>query len=148
MCIALASLAGLLLASDPIAAKFAKEDWNSDGLYEAIFGWSAIQTGFAFGVYGFVLGKGDGFIAALKQTAAMGRFIGYIKRANYSGFALTFVSIPLIVFDPAIESPYSIEYAVVAAWFSLFLWSFLAFLRLAYNFGKIASVPDKKFLGA
>jgi hypothetical protein len=134
--------------SEPISSMFLSENWKSAGLYSAIFGWSAIQTGFAFGVYGFVIGKGDGFIAALRTTTAMSRFMGYIKRANITGFLLTFTSIPLIIGEPKVGEPMSINYIVISAWFSLFVWSFLSFLRLAYNFGQIASVKDKVFHGA
>jgi len=134
--------------SELVALKFSSGDWKSVGLYSAIFGWSAIQTGFAFGVYGFVIGKGDGFIAALKNTIAMSRFIVYIRRANISGFLLTLTSIPLIIVEPKVGVPMSTSYLVVALWFALFVWSFLSFLRLAYNFGQIASVKDKNFHGA
>lgn len=138
----------LLYFADLVAAKFESKDWTSAGLYSAIFGWSAIQTGFAFGVYGFVLGKSGGFVEALRGTKAMERFEGYIKRANWTGFILTFASIPLIVVEPSIGEPMSGGYIVVAAWFAFFVWAFLAFLRLAYNFGAIASVKDKEFHGA
>jgi len=138
----------LVYFSSYIAAKFESKDWNSAGLYSAIFGWSAIQTGFAFGVFGFVLGKNDGFVAALKGTKTLHRFELYIQRANWTGFVLTFVSIPLIVTEPSAGTALSSSYLVVAGWFSFFIWSFLAFLRLAYNFGAIASVKDKVFHGA
>lgn len=146
----LAVLSGLTLLyfSHFVAAKFASGTWKSAGLYTAIFGWSAIQTGFAFGVYGFVVGKGSGFIAALKNTQAMSRFLSYIKRANITGFALTIFSIPLIIAEPNVSVPMSGNYLVVAAWFALFVWSFLSFLRLAYNFGQVASVKDKVVHGA
>lgn len=134
--------------ADSIALKFSSGDWKSTGLYSAIFGWSAIQTGFAFGVYGFVIGKGDGFIVALKDTIAMSRFMKYIKRANATGFLLTFTSIPLIIVEPKVDAPLSTSYLLVSAWFAIFVWSFLSFLRLAYNFGQLASIKDKVFHGA
>ncbi|MFB2550166.1 hypothetical protein [Ensifer soli] len=138
----------LFVFSGGISGEFASGRWKSQGLYGAIFGWAAIQTGFAFAVYGFVVGKSDGFIAALRGTRAMRLFIGYIKRAIYSGFILTFATIPLIVTEPGLISGDSWGYRAVAVWFTIFLWSFLAFLRLAFNFGKIVSVPDKHFNGA
>ena len=144
----LLTLGVLLYFSSPIALKFAHEEWTSSGLYSAIFGWSAIQTGFAFGVYGFVLGKSGGFVGALRGTRTMERFEGYIKRANWTGFTLTFFSIPLIVAEPKITAPLNASYVVVSVWFAFFVWAFLAFLRLAYNFGAIASVKDKEFHGA
>lgn len=142
------ALAALLCFADPIAAEFAAGTWKSGALYSAIFGWSAIQTGFAFGVYGFVLEKTGGFMAAMRGTKTLERFEGHIKRANWTGFVLTFLTIPLIVAEPQIAEPLTLSYVLVAAWFSLFVWAFLAFLRLAYNFGVLASVKDKEFHGA
>lgn len=141
-------LALLLWFSDFFAGKFAAKEWTSSGLYSAVFGWSAIQTGFAFGVYGFIIGKQDGFVHALRGTAMFERFESYIKRANWGGLALTFPCIPLIVTDPNIAEPLSTAYVIVAIWFAGFVWAFLAFCRLAYNFGAIASVRDKEFHGA
>lgn len=141
-------IAALIYFTDSVSLKFSSGDWKSAGLYSSIFGWSAIQTGFAFGVYGFVIGKGDGFIAALKGTTAMSRFMAYIRRANISGFLLTIFTIPLIIDEPEVGVPMSSNYLIVSGWFALFVWSFLSFLRLAYNFGKISSVKDKVFHGA
>lgn len=133
----------LIYFSSNVTSKFQSGGWTSTGLYSAIFGWSAIQTGFAFGVYGFVIGKSDGFVAKISMTMAMKRFKSYIKRANVTGFVLTISSIPLIIVEPKLHIPNTIEYILVALWFSLFVWSFLSFLRMAYNFGQLASVPDK-----
>ncbi|MBL4829233.1 MAG: hypothetical protein JKY55_04995 [Aliivibrio sp.] len=144
----LLTIAALIYFSDWVSEKFSTDNWKSVGLYSAIFGWSAIQTGFAFGVYGFVVGKGDGFIAALRNTKAMARFMDYIKRTNITGFLLTITSIPLIITEPKVTESLSFSYVVVSLWFALFIWSFLSFLRLAYNFGQIASIKDKVTHGA
>lgn len=137
-----------LYYSEKMTHYFVVGGWQSEGLYTAIFDWSAIQTGFAFGVYGFVVGKTGGFIAALRGTKAMERFISYIWKANIIGFFLTVSSIPLIVVNPKITEDNFLIYSVVSLWFCIFIWSFLSFLRLAYNFGKIVSVKDKEFKGA
>lgn len=134
--------------SGPISELFESKAWKVSGLYSSIFDWSAIQTGFAFGVWGFVIGKTDGFVEVIRETRAMERFMSYVKRANISGFILTFTSLPLIVSEPALTKPYTASFVIVAAWFSLFVWSFLSFLRVAYNFGILASVRDRKFDGA
>ena len=124
------------------------EKWKAKDLFSAVFGWAAIQTGFAFGVYGFVAGKKEGFVGALRGTVAMTRFMSYIKRANIAGFMLTFASIPLIVLSPTVEAPFSTSFIVVSIWFSAFVWAFCSFLRLAYNFGQISGVEDQTFHGA
>lgn len=138
----------LLYCAETVAAGFATNQLKSSGLYSAIFGWSAIQTGFAFGVYGFVVGKSNGFIGALRGTQTLARFEGYIRRANWTGFSLTFATIPLIIAEPAITEPFTYSYILISIWFSFFISSLLAFFRLAYNFGTMASVRDREFHGA
>ena len=138
----------LVYYADVVSDRFIDDGWNSAGLYSAIFGWAAIQTGFSFGVYGFIIGKKDGFVNEIRDTRAFQRFVAYIQRSNYIGFALTFASIPLIVIEPDISQPLSWSYVIVCSWFSLFVWSFLSFCRLAFNFGRIVSVKDKEFHGA
>ncbi len=131
---------------DLLTVKFNTGGWKLDNLYAAVFDWSAIQTGFLFAVYGFVVGKADGFIAEIKRTKAMDRFINYTKRANFIGFSLTLVSIIFIVVSPSINSGASWVYFIITAWFSLFVWAFLAFLRVAYIFGIIARVRDREVI--
>ena len=145
---AFVSAALLLWHSGYVVGQFQSGDWKANDLYAAIFDWAAIQTGFAFGVYGFVAGRRDGFVGALQGTIAMERFVLYIKRANILGFLLTFTSIPLIVLSPNINIAFSTNFILVVLWFSVFVWAFCAFLRLAYNFGRIASVKDKVAHGA
>lgn len=125
------------------------DGWQVSSLYGAVFNWSAIQTGFAFGVYGFVVGKNDGFIQEVRELLAMKRFLGYVKRANVGGFLLTITSLPLTIANPKLVVPGSPSFILVLLWFGLFIWSFLAFLRVAYGFGHLSSVRDKpEFYGA
>jgi hypothetical protein len=136
------SFAALLYWRDEIVSQFANHGWKAEGLYGAVFNWAAIQTGFAFGVYGFVAGKTGGFIEAVRGTVAMARFQGYVKAANVLGFVLTVLSIPLLVTNPDLTAPTSAAYAVVSGWFALFVWAFVTFLRIAYTFGHISGVKD------
>src|SRR4051794_5693753 len=91
------TFAALQLWRADVVAQFAGSGWKAEGLYGAVFNWAAIQTGFAFGVYGFVAGKTGGFIDAARGTIAMGRFLRYVKAPNVLGFVLTVLSIPLLV---------------------------------------------------
>lgn len=148
--ISVAGIAAIYFFSSAISAKFTVPGgWQVSSLYGAIFNWSAIQTGFSFGVYGFVVGKNDGFIQEIRDMLAMRRFLGYVKRANIGGFGLTIVSLPLTIANPSISDPKSLLFYVVVAWFGLFVWTFLAFLRVAYGFGHLSSVRDQpEFYGA
>lgn len=113
-----------------------------NNLYTAIFDWSAIQTGCLFAIYGFVAGKSDGFIGAIRHTITMQQYNSYLKRAIVIGFVLTVVSIPLIVTNFNLDAAPPIWYSVVAAWFSLFVWAFFAFARVAFVFGILVRTRD------
>jgi hypothetical protein len=140
----------IYIVAPSIIAKFrVSGGWQVSSLYGAVFNWSAIQIGFSFGVYGFVAGKNDGFVQEIRERLAMHRFLGYVRRANIGGFALTVASLPLAIVNPPISDPRSLLFLVIVVWFSLFLWSFLAFLRVAYGFGRLSSVRDQpEFYGA
>lgn len=145
----LVALLAIYLNASPIVASIDAGKWHITNLYTAVFTWSAIQTGFAFGVYGFVVGRSEGFIPAIRDTVAMRRFLGYVKRANVGGFLLTIASLPLTVLSPSPAPQGSAQFFFVLSWFGLFLWTLLAFLRIAYSFGHLSSIRDQPaFYGA
>jgi len=139
---AFAALLALSVWKPDIIEQFSKQNWRADGLYTAVFSWASIQIGFAFGVYGFVAARSSEFIKAMKETKAMERFVGYVKRANLSSFVLTLTSLPLIVVSPELKAPSAGTYLLVSIWFSIFVWTFFTFLRIAHSFGHISSVRD------
>lgn len=128
----------------PIQSAFAEYGWSLSNLYSAIFSWSAIQTGFLFSVYGFVAGKGDGFIGAMGKTLALRNFIRYTKRAIFAGFILTLISIPLIVANTNFDTQNKYVALLIIGWFSLFVWAFISFLRVAYIFGLMSQIKDQE----
>ena len=142
------SVVVLVYFADYVSERFVDGDWNAPGLYRAIFSWGAIQTGFSFGVFGFVIGRNEGFIGKLQETKAMERFLVYVKWACYAGFLLSIFSIPVIVSSPVIQCPLSWSFFLVALWFAMFVWAFFAFLRVAVNFIRISNVKPRVFHGA
>ncbi|MEX1197819.1 MAG: hypothetical protein WEB57_08180 [Pseudohongiellaceae bacterium] len=116
-------------------------------LYSAIFGWASIQTGFLFTVYGAITARKDGFLGAIERTSGMRFFKKVLARAIFAGFFLSLSSVPLIVF-PLTPEAFDFWYVVISAWFSLFLWAFLLFCRVAYTFGIISQVRDNTDLPA
>lgn len=148
--ISVACMVAIYAFGPSVIAKFqGTGGWQVSSLYGAVFNWSAIQTGFAFGVYGFVVGKNDGFVQEIRDMLAMRRFLGYVRRANVGGFALTIFSLPMTIANPSVADPRSALFFVILAWFGLFVWTFLAFLRVAYGFGHLSSVRDQpEFYGA
>lgn len=145
---AVATIVCLFVYREFLVAKFSESVWNLTGLYSSIFGWSAIQTGFLFGVYGFIVGRSEGFIAEIKDTKFMKLYLRYTARATIIGFCLTIFSIPLMVVEPQLQPNDGWGFPIVAAWFSLFVWAFGAFLRVAYIFGIVVRVRDKERLDA
>lgn len=117
-------------------------------LCSAIFGWASIQTGCVFAIYGFVAGKSDGFIGEVRNTRSMKRYTIYIKRAIWTGFLLTLTSMPLIVwkFVPA-EIDISV-FLLFSIWFSIFVWAFLSFARVAFIFGILIQINEPSRIGA
>lgn len=141
-CAALACFFLIVYYSQEILILENRDLVNWKNLYTAVFDWSAVQTGFLFGVYGFVFGKTDGFIGAVRNTIAMKNFIGYTRNATIVGFFLTIISIPMLVVNPTMNSQYSAFFFIIAAWFSVFVWAFISFLRVAFIFGIIVRTPE------
>ena len=142
----LGAVAFLLIAGfrEQVSVRFLPPGWDAENLYSAVFNWASIQSGFVFGIYGFIVSKKDGFAGEVAKAEWFDQLLIYARRAYQTGFALTFVSLPLMVADPDIHNPGSTAFWMVAAWFAAFVWTFCAFLRVAFIFGMIAAVPDKK----
>lgn len=113
-----------------------------DNLYTAVFGWAAIQTGCLYAIYGYVAGKTDGFIGEIRFSRSMQLYNSYLKRATSMGFVLTFTSMPLIVWHHEASATDFYWFTSVAVWFSLFVWAFVAFARVAYIFGVLLKVGE------
>src|SRR5579859_1132460 len=134
----------LIVNQDSVSAKFVPTGWSLSNLYGAVFNWAALQSGFLFSVYGFVVGKQDGFVSAIKRSIFLSRFVGYTKTAIILGFLLTFSSIPLVVMNLDFTGANNLNYISVSVWVGLFSWAFFSFLRVAYIFDIIARVRDKE----
>jgi len=129
---------------DELSIKFAKDGpWKAPSLYAAVFNWASIQSGFVFGIYGFIVTKKDGFIGKISETITFAEFVGFSRRAYIGGFALTFTTLPLLVAEPSISDAADRNFSLVSAWFAFFVWTFCAFLRVAFSFGIMAATPDR-----
>ena len=88
-------------------------------------------------------------VQEIRERLAMRRFLGYVRRANIGGFLLSIISLPLTIASPPISNSDTAFFMGLIVWFSLFVWTFLAFLRVAYGFGHLSSVRDQpEFYGA
>ena len=117
-------------------------EWSN--LYAAIFDWAAIQTGFLFGVYGFVVGSPKGFINAIRGTKPFRFFTTGIITSLCVGFALTIISLPLLVFSPDPINSSKLVTLLIYLWFSLFIFALITFFRAAYLFAYMTrqKAPD------
>jgi hypothetical protein len=133
----------LYVFRDHLTTAAVSKGFDLSNIYSSVFDWSSIQTGFVFGIFGFVAGKSGGFIEAIRETREMALFLTYTKRAIYLGFSLTFSSIAMSITSFNIDPSTPWKFHVFAAWSFLSLWGFLAFLRVAYIFGDILRVRDR-----
>ncbi len=144
--ISLSLAIALFVYRDPIIAREAQGSLNFPALYSAAVDWAAIQTGFLFGIFGFVAGKNDGFIKAVRNTHAMRLFSGYMRCAMALGFVVTIYSIMLMVINFSVSDGGGVSYSIFLLWALLTAWAFLAFGRVAYIFGILIRTKDKNVI--
>lgn len=144
LALGLAALAAIYMLRIDIASNFEPNRWKAESLYSAVFNWASVQSGFVFGIYGFIVSKRDGFIGEIAHTHTFAELTRYARRAYLTGFALTFASLPLAVAQPSISDPASNAFLITAVWFAAFIWTFCAFLRVAFIFGALVAVPDRR----
>lgn len=137
------SLCIIIVYRNDVAQQFQPNGWKPENLYSAVFNWASIQSGFVFGIYGFIATKKDGFVGEIVGNHSFEILLGYARRAYLTGFSLTFASLPLLVISPSVSNVNTVSFWCVSVWFSCFIWTFCAFLRVAFIFGMIVAVPDR-----
>lgn len=140
--LALVSAAALVIWRDNVTAAYVAQTISLDALYSAVLQWASIQTGFLFGIFGFVAGKNDGFIAELRSTKEMALFVSYMRWSTLLGFALTLASIPVMIFKLGIGDGGPWTYSIFVSWCALAVWAFFSFARVAYLFGILIRTKD------
>jgi len=105
-----------------------------DNLYTAVFDWAAIQTGFVFGVYGFVIGSPSKFMQAIEETAVFKRFKLGIVTSLVAGSILTVLSLPLLIFPLKPFASGDVAKFLLFAWFALFIYALVSFFKTTYLF--------------
>lgn len=141
------SVAALFYFREKLTAASLNSDIDFSNLYSAVFDWSAIQTGFLFGIFGYVGGKTTGFIAEIRNTDEMASFVRYMKVAIALGFTLTFFSVPLIVASFKMHGS-TLALVIFCIWAFLSVWGFFAFARVAYLFGLLIRPRDQQRIPA
>lgn len=119
-----------------------------DNLYTAVFDWAAIQTGFVFGVYGFVIGSPSSFMQAIDETPVFKRFKLGIITSLVAGSVLTVLSLPLLIFPlKPFASGEPAKY-ILFVWFALFIYALLSFFKTAYLFTLMSRQKPAAGVGA
>lgn len=144
--LALASVSLLLcvLFGNSLAGWVASGTIVMDGLYGALFDWSAIQTAFAFGVFAFIMGHSGDFIMRLRATKAFKVFANYVFSAMASGFVLSVASLPLLVTQPKDIEAFSAIFYLISIWFSLFMYCIASFYRVGRIMWIIVRTQDNR----
>lgn len=136
--IAATSVAVLYLAfQEMIVLKIACEEVSLSGLYRAIFGWAAIQTGFLFGIYTYISGKSGGFVGAVSRTATFQEFKSYILTTLRMALVVSLVSVPFIVLIPEPAKPWDFSSIVLCAWLCFCIFAFCCFCKVLRVFTSI-----------
>jgi hypothetical protein len=132
----------LSLCKNTILGLIVDDTISVDSLYNAVFGWAAIQTGCLYAIYGYIAGKTDGFIGEIRESRSMKTYKSYLQRATLIGFILTVTSMPLIVWHHKVTYADSLWFFTVSLWVSIFVWAFVSFVRVAYIFGILINVSE------
>jgi len=134
----LAALAVLGFFRFEVSNAFASKSWDLAAFYSAAFDWSSIQAAFLFGVYAFFLSRSEPFIQAIAGSPAFRLLRRYVVRTLYLSMALSVITLPMVVRPldmtaNVIDWPF-LYFAVTA---SLFVYTFLCFIKVIRVFGKI-----------
>lgn len=98
-----------VLFAEQISATAVTQNWSEGDLYGSIFGWSAIQTGFFFGVYTFVVARPGKFRDNMKNNTAFTDAMTHLRATVYMLFVFSMISAPLTFFAPNIKAVTSWE---------------------------------------
>ncbi len=133
----------LLVFNDAVICNLERGQLHFANLGLAVFSWLALQVGFSFGVYAFIMSKNDGFIGKIKKTEAMKRFKKRLVFGYYSGMAVSFITLPIVVIKFDLQAISFSLYVMLSIWFSLFIFSFAYFICIVRIFREIERISDK-----
>jgi len=136
----LVSFVACLFWRQEIGANFHTHLWNISNFYTAVFDWAAIQSGFLFGVYTYVVSKSAGFVGAIRETSAYAEMVFFIRSIFYLVFALTVLSIPLLIVTPEPNASLGLPTLIFALWVALVVYTLFSFIRIIRAFAAIERV--------
>jgi hypothetical protein len=120
--------------------------WHLDQIYTAMFGFTAVTTGFLGTFYCTVHSMTTGFIHRIRNTAVLRVFLRYTRTAIVVGFASSIISMIMMVVTPLPNSRVSWEMACSLMWVFTSIWAVLGFCRVAALLFPLfeSGVPDER----
>lgn len=140
----LAAVAVFLLFAPSFFQHCAASGWACGNAYYMAFDVSSLLSAFLFTFYGMVVAVETGFIGRLRATRAYRDFVSYLLRALVAAVAVTVLSVPLIIVEPAFVEAAGALFVVGAIWFGLTTVALASFGRAVWLFVLMTRVPDRK----
>ena len=119
-------------------------DIKLDSFYTSIFGVSTVLTGFLATFYGIIATSPTKFMQRLKRTKAFAKCKRLIKNAMGYGFALTLMSIPLLILVPLPTERLTGNNIAFSAYAAFTVWTLAAFYRAASSFFVMVEEPEEQ----
>ncbi len=139
---AFATFALLIYFKCEVLLKFDNEWLSIKDIYFAVFNWAVLQVGFCFAVYALIVSKIKGFIFESRARNSMKRFRKYLMRGYWVGIFIAAITLVFIVLRPDLSKSFFYNYFILAIWASLFVFSFLSFIRILLAFQLIARIGE------
>jgi hypothetical protein len=121
-------------------------NWHLDQIYTAMFGFTAVTTGFLGTFYGTIQSMTTGFISRIRDTTVLRVFLRYTKNAIIVGFVSSLISMAMMVVAPLPRICPSWESAASSIWMLVSVWAVLGFYRVASLLFPLfeTHVPDER----
>ena len=115
--------------------EIAKENmWSINSIYASVFDMSSIVCAFLFSFFVFVKTTTNRYLDAARGSNTYNKLLKYFVSSIVSSFALSVVTIPFLVVNPAPTQISQISYLTVFPWVLLSGYVFAAVIRSAYHF--------------
>lgn len=129
----LAAMVGWLLLGHEFADYCGRNQWAFDKIFESLFGFSSISTGFLAGFYGTIQSITEGFIQEIRRSVTFETFIKYTKHGVICGFVFAIYTIPFMVVQPLPIDQLSAGNFFVASWVAVATTTMAMFFRVAQH---------------
>ena len=127
---AAAGAAWLMWGHDVVCVSNAN-GWHLDQMYTAVFGFTAVTTGYLATFYGTIQSMSSGFVHRIRGTRVLALFLKFIKAAIKIGFVCAVLSAVMMILVPLPADRYSWPNLSSAVWIFISVWAIVSFYRVA-----------------